>query len=140
MSARQESRLQRTARRVACDPATNGGKDPDDPWGFLAAHRKLAVMKQAALTMVAFARELAGTADNPPSEVEPPEGPPPRVAPPQAAPIDPALQRRLPQGPPPDRPKRRWDKDHRPGPSDILTWEEAMQVPWLDPWLEEHSR
>jgi hypothetical protein len=42
-----------------------------------------------------------------------------------------------PPPPPPRAPKPRWTKDIRPGPHDVLTWEEAMQVPWFDPLAED---
>ncbi len=31
------------------------------------------------------------------------------------------------------KPVSRWINGERPGPQDVLTWEEAMQVPWIDP-------
>ncbi len=34
--------------------------------------------------------------------------------------------------PPPPPAKSRWTKDVRPGPHDVLTSEEAIQVPWLE--------
>jgi hypothetical protein len=46
----------------------------------------------------------------------------------------------VPAPPPPRVPRptegRVWTKDIRPGPHDVLTWEEAMQVPWYDPFAE----
>jgi hypothetical protein len=39
--------------------------------------------------------------------------------------------------PPPRPPKPRWTKDNRPGPHDVLSWEEAMQVPWVDSSAED---
>jgi hypothetical protein len=54
----------------------------------------------------------------PPAPLPPPSQPPPRP-------------------PPPPPPKPRWTKDIRPGPHDVLTWEEAMQVPWFDPLKED---
>ena len=40
--------------------------------------------------------------------------------------------------PSPSRPpKPRWTKDNRPGPHDVLSWEEAMQVPWVDSSAED---
>ncbi len=38
---------------------------------------------------------------------------------------------------PPPPPKPRWTKDIRPGPHDVLTWEEVLQVPWVDSLAEE---
>ncbi|MBS0518305.1 MAG: hypothetical protein JSR90_06405 [Proteobacteria bacterium] len=29
-------------------------------------------------------------------------------------------------------PASRWTTSFRPGPHDVLTWEEAMRVPWID--------
>ena len=42
-----------------------------------------------------------------------------------------------PPPPPPPPPKPRWTKDIRPGPHDVLSSEEAMQVPWIDSMAEE---
>ena len=42
-----------------------------------------------------------------------------------------------PRPPPPAAPKPRWTKDIRPGPHDVLNWEEAMQVPWVDSMAED---
>ena len=83
--------------------------------------------KQAVSALVAFALRLAGT-DRLPLRVPPPA---PRAASVVAAPQPPTR----PPSPPP-APKPRWTKDIRPGPHDLLTWEEAMQVPWFDPFKE----
>jgi hypothetical protein len=74
---------------------------------------------EAVQALVDFALELAGTEKPPPpvfvgggnAPLHIPE-PPPRLRPPT-------------QG-------RVWSKDVRPGPHDVLTWEEAMRVPWLN--------
>jgi hypothetical protein len=50
-----------------------------------------------------------------------------RVAPASQLPPRPPPPRPPPSGPPP-----RWTKDIRPGPHDVLNWDEAMQVPWVD--------
>ena len=44
---------------------------------------------------------------------------------------------RPPPPPPSPSPKPRWTKDIRPGPHDVLTWEEVLQVPWVDSLAEE---
>jgi hypothetical protein len=74
--------------------------------------------RRATLALVAFAQELAG--------VEPSAATPePARDEPSAPRVDPVAA-----PPPPSRP--RWSRDRRPGPHDVLTWEEAMQVPWMD--------
>lgn len=80
--------------------------------------------EDAVRALVAFAQHLAGTdklpsraprgGGNAPLHVS--EPPPPRV-------------RRPTEG-------RVWTKDIRPGPHDVLTWEEAIRVPWYDPLAE----
>ncbi len=42
-----------------------------------------------------------------------------------------------PPPPPPPPPRPRWTKDIRPGPHDVLTWEEVLQVPWVDSMAED---
>lgn len=81
----------------------------------------------AVQAIVALALELAGTDKLLPPEPEPLASDVTMVAP--EVPVPPP---RLP------RPKegRVWTKDVRPGPHDILTWEEAMQVPWFDSLAE----
>ena len=69
--------------------------------------------KKAVLALVAFALHLAGT-DKLPSRVPTGGGTAPLYVP----------------EPPP--PKPRETEDRRPGPHDILTWEEAMRVPWIE--------
>jgi hypothetical protein len=80
--------------------------------------------------------------------------PPPRVKPPPAAPrVVPILRDAAvpaapqdevvhvapPSQPPPRPPEPRWTKDNRPGPHDVLSWEEAMQVPWVDSSAEDEE-
>jgi hypothetical protein len=33
---------------------------------------------------------------------------------------------------PPEHSRFVWSKKVRPGPNDVLTWEEAMRVPWIE--------
>ncbi len=79
-------------------------------------------MEQNAVhAMVELALELAGTR-KPRPPVPAGGGNAPMYVP---EPSPPPSLRRLPQG-------RVWTKDVRPGPHDVLTWEEAMRVPWLN--------
>lgn len=34
---------------------------------------------------------------------------------------------------------KRWTKTHRPGPHDVLTWQEALSVPWIDGMEEDEE-
>lgn len=79
-----------------------------------AIHRE----KSAALTLVKFAQVLAGTDQRP--ETPKPVREEPRLPPdhPFAAPS------------PPSRPA--WGPNNRPGVHDVLTWEEAMRLPWIE--------
>jgi hypothetical protein len=96
-----------------------------DGWNLKEAILEGERRAQAVRTFVTFALQLAGTDKLPPPLVAPvglgnaplhvPE-PPPRVRRPAES--------------------RVWTKDVRPGPHDVLTWEEAMQVPWFDPFAE----
>ena len=70
--------------------------------------------RDAALSLVVFARALAGTDRTPPAATPPTSEARPRVT------------------RPPRSKGRVWTKDIRPGPNDWLTWEEAMSVPWID--------
>jgi hypothetical protein len=40
-------------------------------------------------------------------------------------------------GPTPGETRRRWSQGRRPGPFDVLTWDEAMQVPWIG--VDDHD-
>lgn len=70
--------------------------------------------QRAAVAMVAFAQALAGAPD-----------PAPTICPParDAEPPPSERPRHAPRPPPPPR---------RPAPYEIVTWEEAMRLPWLD--------
>jgi hypothetical protein len=75
---------------------------------------------EAIRSVTAFARALAGTdqvvaPSLSPSPVACPEG-----IPSQASPASSWNARPV------------WTKDIRPGPRDLLTWEEAMRVPWIE--------
>jgi hypothetical protein len=91
---------------------TSGAKDD----GWLKAVYALDRERRAALALAKFAQELAGV--EPPALEPVRDEPPPPRAHPFAAP------------PPPRRPV--WGPNNRPGPHDVLTWEEVMQVPWIE--------
>ncbi len=97
---------------------------PRNEW--MEALYENARVEDAVRAMVAFALHLAGT-DKLPSLVPTGGGNAPLHV----------------SDPPPRQPplgqKPRWTKDNRPGPHDVLTWEEAMQVPWYDPLAEEEG-
>ena len=92
---------------------------PDGGW-FAAVHR-LDRERCAALALAQFAQALAGTEKPPPvrDDTPPPvellAGPPAELS-----------------APPPRRGPRVWDKNNRPGPHDVLTWDEVLRIPWLD--------
>ena len=94
---------------------------------FKEAIEKLEREATAVQACVALALELAGT-----DKLLPPEPEPLASDVTMMAPDVPVPPPRLP------RPKegRVWTKDVRPGPHDVLTWEEAMRVPWFDPFAE----
>ena len=68
-----------------------------------------------------------------------------RDAPPRAAPhgegvrvvAPPPQPAPRPPPSPPQPPKPRWTKDIRPGPHDVLTWDEVLQVPWVNEMEED---
>jgi hypothetical protein len=71
--------------------------------------------------MVAFALDLAGTSKMPMVRPAPRPEPPEETARPN----------------PPVRPRARsneriWSTTVRPGPHDLLSWDEVMKVPWID--------
>jgi hypothetical protein len=101
------------------------------PQNLTAAFAQLDREVPAMRTLVAFALELAGT-----DKLLPPEPPPP-------PPVTPVGLGNAPMHVPEPPPRLRrptqdrvWTKDIRPGPHDVLTWEEAMRVPWFDPLAE----
>jgi hypothetical protein len=65
----------------------------------------------------------------------------PKPAPPhpEERPERPRLEGCEPARPPPSPhpPKPRWTKDIRPGPHDVLTWDEVLQVPWVNEMSED---
>jgi hypothetical protein len=84
--------------------------------------------RRAALALAAFAQDLAGV--EPPAVVpEPPRDEPVRGTPMRDAPPPPSA-RPFAAPPPPSRPV--WGPDNRPGPHDVLTWEEVMRLPWIN--------
>jgi hypothetical protein len=114
VTASGHGRRLRTLGRKNAPPARNE---------WMEAVYENARRDDAVRALVAFALHLAGT-DKLPSRVPVGGGnaplhipePPPRL-------------RRPTEG-------RAWTKDIRPGPHDVLTWEEAMRVPWVDPFAE----
>ena len=94
---------------------------------FKEAIEQLEREAPAVQAIVALALELAGTDKLLPPEPEPLASDVTMVAP--EVPVPPPRPRRPTEG-------RVWTKDVRPGPHDLLTWEEAMQVPWIDPFAE----
>ena len=104
----------RTLGRLSAPPARNV---------WMEAVYANARRDDAVRALVAFALHLAGT-DKLPSRVPTGGGNAPQYIPESS----PSLRRPT-EG-------RVWTKDIHPGPHDILTWEEAMQVPWYDPIAE----
>lgn len=106
-------RLESHARRIAGVERRDVPKAPSWMEELYAMDRE----ERAVRAVTKFAQELAGFPPPPPVQVEtfPVEPPPP---------------------PPPPVHKPRWTMDNRPGPHDLLTWEEALQVPWYDPFKE----
>lgn len=82
--------------------------------------------------MVAFALDLAGTKNKPLARLGR-----------ESVPV-PETQHELEQGNLPIRPgprghERIWTTTVRPGPHDLLSWEEAMRVPWIDGTTDDKS-
>ena len=135
MSLESQGRLLRGVRR-AVGQAREKTRDNVFAKGFprsvKAAFEQLDREVPAMRTLVAFALELAGT-----DKLPPPSAPLP------LPPVAPAGLGNAPQHVPEPLPRVRrptegrvWTKDIRPGPHDVLTWEEAMRVPWYDPFAE----
>jgi hypothetical protein len=97
---------QRSNRRAIEKLEVASGRSRPPPW--IEALRAMEREYKAARIFTAFARALAGT-DKMQMQVRD-ETPPPAV----------------PSAPPPR------SAPTRPGPHDVLTWEEAMRIPWLD--------
>lgn len=72
--------------------------------------------RRAALALVAVAQALTGTDETPEPVHEEP-------SPPRADPFG---------APSPRSRARVWGGNNRPGPHDVLTWQEVMRIPWLD--------
>jgi hypothetical protein len=67
----------------------------------------------------------------------------PRAAPQGEVVQVPAAPPQPPPSPPPRSPlppKPRWTKDIRPGPHDVLTWDEVLQVPWVNEMEEDDGK
>ena len=83
-------------------------------------------LHRALLGITKFTRELAGTYEPPTLALgnyagEGPLAPQPQPRPP----LQPA--------------GRVWTKDIRPGPHDVLTWQEVQRVPWIDGMAEDND-
>jgi hypothetical protein len=115
--------------------------EKEDAFDLPALHRSLAIKRRAIPILVAFARELAGVPEPLEQTVE--KDGTTREA--EAAEIRAEAEeaggaRRFRLEKPANAlppaadgaPARKWTKTHRPGPFDVLTWEEAMQVPWIE--------
>lgn len=108
-------------RRIQRLEQRSGSKQ--DPWveAVYETEREVQATRKAVAALVEFALVLAGTDRMPMA----------RIA---AAQRD-AVNEPVPRA---DRSFLRrggrqvWSEAVRPGPNDVLTWEEAMRVPWLD--------
>ena len=109
-------RMQNHARRIASVECRDAPRAPS----WIDELREIDRQDRAVRAITKFAQELAGF---------PP--PPPPVQ------IETFRIEAPPAPPPPPPPAQRWTKDVRPGPQDVLTWEEAMSVPWYDALAEE---
>ena len=119
MSRESHGRFLRAAQRSV-------GKATDGYESLKTILLRAEAEEEAVRALVAFALRLAGTD---------------RLPPPAPAPL-PGEMRAIdvpepPSHPPPPPAKNApWTMDNRPGPHDLLTWEEAMQVPWYNPFPE----
>lgn len=114
--------IENHARRLA-RIAEKGWTKDNSLMSLVVGAERLEKRRRAALALVAFAQELAGVeaptvAPEPVREEPMRGGPPPPSARPFAAPSLPS------------RPV--WGPDNRPGPHDVLTWEEVMRLPWIN--------
>ncbi len=95
-------------------------KPPQEKWSLVAALLELKKKEDAVLAIVAWAKELAG-------------GPRDWRATAAATGSTAAVAAERVMPPPIEQPpKARWTKTRRPGPFDVLTWDEIMQVPWIE--------
>jgi hypothetical protein len=101
-------------------------KKKHDPW--LEAVYAMAREQKAALALAEVAQILAGTEKI-------------KAARFVASSIDSTTEAEAHAAPvPPRRHRPVWSDTVRPGRDDFLTWEEAMQVPWLDGGVEAHQQ
>ena len=93
------------------------------PWveAVYEAEREVQATRKAVAALVEFALVLAGTDKIRPAALVAPSGDRSIQATPTVIPA------------PPPR-TRRWGRreDTRPGPHDVLTWDEAIRVPWIE--------
>lgn len=106
-------------RRLGRLEQSEGGETSLGAW--METVEEMAREQQAALILAKFAQELAGTEER-------------RAALHAASRREAVTETAVPVGPPrlPQSHGRVWSDVVRPGPHDVLTWEEAMRVPWLD--------
>lgn len=115
------SRLGHRRALKRLEDAKWGRKGESLTWEEHEAIFKRNLEATAAEEIIRWARALAGTDEA--SRLQ-------RCA---ASPRDRAEQPNARAAPPPRRDSRRiWSETVRPGPHDVLTWDEAMRVPWLD--------
>lgn len=107
-------RIESHARRIGRVERRDAPKAPSWMEELYAMDRE----ERAVRAVTKFAQELAGF---------PP--PPPPVQ------VETFRIEALPPPPPVHRP--RWTKDIRPGPHDVLTWDEVLQVPWMEEMNEQ---
>ena len=128
MSVESHRRLIGRVRQAVSQAKSGNRRGRPRRQSFEKVIEKLEREATAVQAIVALALDLAGTDKLPPPEPEPLTAEATIVKP-----EEPALP---PRAEPPRAPSPRWTKDIRPGPHDLLTWEEAMQVPWYDPFAE----
>ena len=128
MSVESQRRLIGGVREAVSRAKSGNRRGKPRRLSFEEVIEKLEREAPAVQACVALALELAGT-----DKLLPPE-PEPFVA--KATIVKPKEPALPPRAGSPRAPSPRWTKDIRPGPHDVLTWEEAMQVPWYDPFAE----
>jgi hypothetical protein len=109
-------KIENHGRRIDCVERRDAPKK-ESAW--IQALRAREREEDAVRALVAFALHLAGT-DKLPSRAPVGGGNAPLHVP------EPLPRVRRPTL------GRVWTKDIRPGPHDVLTWDDAMQVPWVD--------
>ena len=132
MSVESQRRLIGGVREAVSRAKSGNRRGKPRRQSFEEVIEKLEREASAVQACVALALQLAGTDKLLPPEPLVPEPPPVGIGTATMHVTEPPSPRARP--PLPERP--RWTKDIRPGPHDVLTWEEAMQVPWYDPLAE----